>query len=83
MARVFFPKVSKSIPASSPHPEGTEYMIAIGNEEWNGNYYDVIKVQMVYNGKISGRKVPSYPIGSDDAERVYKTICELIKTQGE
>ena len=75
MARVFFPKVSKSIPASSPHPEGTEYMIAIGN--------DVIKVQMVYNGKISGRKVPSYPIGSDDAERVYKTICELIKTQGE
>ena len=83
MSRVFFPKKSITIPASSPHPTGTEYKISIGNEEWDSKFLDVIKVQMVYNGKVAGRKVPSYPIESDDAERVFKAIQALKMGESE
>lgn len=79
MSMMYYPKLSKQILASAPHPEGTEYKISIGEEDWNGTFCTVVKVQMVYNGKISGRKSPSYPIGTDDYNKVYQAIAELEK----
>lgn len=77
MARVFYPRDSRHVEASQPHPEGTQYKISIGDEEWEGVFHTVIKVQMVYDGKVAGRKSPSYPIGTDDWQRVAKAIQEL------
>ena len=78
MARTFYPRYSKSIPASAPHPKGTEYKISVGDEDWDGVFEQVVKVQMVYDGKVAGRKSPSYPTGTDDWRRVAETIEELI-----
>ena len=81
MARVFYPRASRLIPASSPHPEGTEYKISVGDEEWEGVFHQVVKVQMVYNGKVAGRKSPSYPVGTDDWRRVADAIGALLREQ--
>lgn len=78
MARTFYPRYSKLIPASAPHPKGTEYKISVGDEDWDGVFEKVVKVQMVYDGKVAGRKSPSYPTGTDDWRRVAETIEELI-----
>jgi hypothetical protein len=34
---------------------------------------------MVYEGKVAGRKAPSYPAGTDDADRVYRALERLRK----
>lgn len=77
MSQMFYPKMSVHVNASAPHPEGTEYKISIGEEDWDGNFKTVIKVQMLYHGKVAGRKSPSYPVGTDDAQRVAKAITEI------
>ena len=77
MARTFYPRKSIYVKASAPHPARTEYKVSIGDEEWDGYYHSVVKVQMVHDGKVAGRKSPSYPIGTDDAARVAKAIGEL------
>lgn len=77
MSQMFYPKMSVHVHASAPHPEGTEYKISIGEEDWDGNFKTVIKVQMLYHGKVAGRKSPSYPVGTDDAQRVAKAIAEI------
>ena len=80
MAKTFFPKITKSIPATYPHGEGGRYKISIGEEQWDDNtFVTVIKVQMEYNGIVNGRKSPSYPIDSDDYQRVNEVIKELLK----
>ncbi len=77
--KVFFPKKFKMVSASAPHPTNTEYKVSVGEEDWGGNYHTVIKVQMVYDGLLAGRRSPSYPIGSDDYKRVCNAIDELLK----
>ena len=77
MARVYYPRKSILVPASEPHPAGTEYKVSLGDEEWNGVYHSVIKIQMVYDGRVAGRKSPSFPLTSDDYMRVNKAIQEL------
>ncbi len=79
MPNTFYPKRSVMIPASKPHPENTQYKISIGEEDWDGKLQTVIKIQLVYNGKIAGRKAPSYPYDSDDAERVAAAIEQIKK----
>ena len=79
MGQMFYPKMSTRVSASAPHPEGTEYKISIGEEDWDGEFKTVIKVQMLYNGKIAGRKSPSYPAGTDDAKRVAEAMVEIEK----
>lgn len=77
MGQVFFPQVEALLPASPPHPPNTEYRVAIGVEEWGSGPDErptVLKVQMVYNGVPNGRRVPSYPMGTDDEERVRAAI---------
>ena len=71
MAKTFFPEMHEHVPASAPHPPRTYYRVSIGLEEWGlEEYVPVVKVQMVYDGKISGRKPPSYPLGTDDFVKV-------------
>lgn len=77
MAQTFFPSKSVYIPASSPHPANTEYKISKGLERWEGGNHEILKVQMVYDGVVAGRRSPSYPIGTDDFERVTKELQKL------
>lgn len=83
MARTFYPRKTKYIPASEPHDTGTEYKISIGDEEWgDGTFQSVVKVQMVYGGKVAGRMSPSYPTGSNDWKAVQAVIDELVSEDG-
>lgn len=79
MAKTFFPKTDKvkRIKASAPH-ENAEYVVSVGVEMWGSTPHEVIKVQMAYDGKISGRRSPSYPLGTDDYKEVNKAIEELL-----
>ena len=77
MSNIFYPKRSVFVPASKPHADNTQYKVSIGEEDWDGELQTVIKVQMVYGGKIAGRKSPSYPYGSTDAERVSAAIKKV------
>ncbi|MCQ2372911.1 MAG: hypothetical protein MJ050_02400 [Phascolarctobacterium sp.] len=78
MAKTFYPRKSVYVEASEPHPVGTAYKVSVGNEEWEGCFKLVVKVQLVVNGKIQGRKSPSYPIGTDDFKRVSEAIDTLM-----
>jgi len=73
----FFPQISKTVPASPPHPAGTDYQISIGLEQWDSGYNPVVKIQMVYNGKTVDRG-PSFPLGSEDHQNVNKAIIEIL-----
>lgn len=75
--KTFYPEKSITIKASAPHPENTKYKVSIGKEEWGNACNPVVKVQMMYDGKIAGRKSPSYPAGTDDYKRVYEAIQRL------
>jgi len=76
--RTFYPQKSKDIEASPPHPKGTSYKVSVGLEDWgDGEFKPVSKVQISYDGVVSGRKCPSYPVGTDDQERVHNCVCEL------
>lgn len=80
MAKVFHPEYSILVPASCPpHPPNTEYKVSLGTENWGDSNHRVIKVQMVYDGKVSGRRSPSYPYGTDDYIRVHEAVKELLK----
>ncbi len=80
MAKTFFPYANKTayIKASPPHPENTQYKISIGSEVWDDQNHEVVKIQMVYDGVIAGRRSPSYPLGTDDFQRVTSKTEELI-----
>ncbi|MGR5130639.1 hypothetical protein [Photobacterium swingsii] len=80
MAKTFFPHANKVayVKASAPHPENTQYKISIGVEVWGGENHEVVKIQMVYDGVIAGRRSPSYPLGTDDYQRVTTKLQELI-----
>lgn len=78
MAQVFFPQISKMVPASAPHPPETEYKVSIGAEVWEGQPRQVIKIQMVYKGKIAGKIAPSFPICTGDYEKVQQAVKDLL-----
>jgi len=80
MAKTFFPHSNKVafVDASAPHPDNTQYKISIGSEVWGGDNHEVVKIQMVYNGTIAGRRSPSFPLGTDDFQRVTTKTDELI-----
>ncbi len=77
MSNIFYPKKSIFLSASKPHPDNTQYKVSIGDEDWDGELHTVIKVQLVYNGKIAGRINPSFPYDSADAENVADAIAKL------
>lgn len=78
MAKVYFPEAAAMVTASPPHPPNTQYRISIGVETWDGENHRVVKVQMVYDGKIAARRSPSYPVGTNDDIRVAEVIRKLI-----
>ncbi len=83
MAKTFFPSSNKIdyVDASPPHPEKTQYKISIGTEVWDKENHEVVKIQMVYDGKIAGRRSPSFPLDTDDFQRVTSKTEELIKNR--
>ena len=80
MAKTFFPHAGKVayVNASAPHPSNTQYKISIGSEVWGDENHGVVKIQMVYNGVVAGRRSPSFPLGTDDFQRVTTKLEELI-----
>jgi 2,4-dienoyl-CoA reductase-like NADH-dependent reductase (Old Yellow Enzyme family) len=74
----FFPQISETVPASSPHPPGTSYQVSIGLEQWDSRFIPVVKIQMVHEGKISDRG-PSFPLGSKDHQKVNRAIKKLLE----
>lgn len=82
MSKVFFPTHYIDVPASEPHAPNTAYRVAKGLEHWAEQPAYVYKIQMVYNGAVSGRRSPSYPEQSDDLERVLRALAELRKGGG-
>ena len=87
MANTFFPVVSTFVKADTGyntngndyHPQNTEYKVSIGYEVVDGNGDNLVfKVQMCYNGKISGRRSPSFPVSSSDWNNVQKAM-EKVK----
>jgi len=80
MPKIYTPIDYALVKASKPHPGNTEYKISLGYEDWGGIKPEyVIKVQMVYDGTVSGRRSPSYPVGTDDYKRVTEATEILLK----
>ena len=77
--KVFFsnPLTHRDIPASDPHPPNTCYRVSYGHEMWDDGPQAVTKIQMLYNGKVSGRRSPSFPEGTGDFQRVADAMHEL------
>jgi 2,4-dienoyl-CoA reductase-like NADH-dependent reductase (Old Yellow Enzyme family) len=74
----FFPQISKTIPASLPHPPETGYLISIGLEQRSSDFIPVVKIQMVYKGKTVDRG-PSFPLVSEDHQKVNRAIKDLLE----
>lgn len=79
MATTYHPIKSVYVKASPPHPVGTEYKISVGLEEWGEEKVLVSKIQMVFEGKVLGRKSPSYPLGTVDYKEVYANLTVLME----
>lgn len=82
MAQTFFPKKSIAVEASPPHAPGTCYLVSIGYEMWEDGPEEVIKIQMQYSGKVSGRRSPSFPKNTDDFVRVAEAVEALESFSG-
>lgn len=86
MANTFFPIVSTFVSADTGyntsgndyHPQNTEYKVSIGYEIEDGNKDNLVfKVQICYDGKISGRRSPSFPVLSSDWCKVKKAMDQV------
>jgi len=80
MTKIYFPDSSsvRFVEASSPHPPNTQYKISLGLEAWEDGNHEVVKIQMVYNDVIAGRRSPSYPSGSSDFQKVAEAVHQLL-----
>ena len=91
MARVFVPIVFKTIKATGGyHPANTTYKCSIGREV---NDRLVYKIQLLYNGKIQPRTIPSFTVdeinpdnsfsdsgSSQDLTNIMKALKEVQDT---
>jgi len=78
----FFPQMTEIIPASPPHPPGTDYRISIGLEQHVAGFSPVIRIEMESKGKMLGPAL-SFSLDSDDYQKVSTTVAKLIEKQGE
>ncbi|MBV4450624.1 hypothetical protein KM792_13310 [Clostridium tyrobutyricum] len=83
MANTFFPVVSTFVEAETGynpgrkehHPQNTDYKVSIGYEITDGDEDRLVcKVQIRYDGKIAGRRSPSFPLKSNDWDRVKEAM---------
>ena len=81
-AETFFPQLTETIPASPPHPPGTNYRISIGLEQGVAGFSPVIKIEMESKGKVLEQAL-SFPLDSDDYQKVSSTVARLIEIQAE
>ena len=80
-ADTFFPQVVEYISAGPLLPNGLQYEIAFGLEDWQGSYLPVVKVSLVSeDGRI--RRTPSFSPGSEAHIRVMQRIETLLKQKG-
>ena len=86
MANTFFPIVSTFVKANTGynpdgedyHPNNTDYKVSIGYETEDGNIDCLVfKVQIRYDGKIAGRKSPSFPVLSSDWKEIVKAMDKV------
>lgn len=79
MANTFFPIVSTFVEAETGyHPENTDYKISVGYEITDGDENCLVsKVQICYNGKIAGRRSPSFPLKSNDWDKVKEAMDKV------
>lgn len=77
MAKVYFPDAAIMVVASPPHPPNTQYRVLSALRLGGGTNHRVIKVHMVFEGKVADRRTPSYPVGSPDYTRVGEAIRKL------
>lgn len=81
--KVYFPIRYKYVDAApGHHPPNTKYRVSIGHEHWDEGPQLVYKIQMVYDGVVSGRRSPSYPTGTDDWKRVVAAMRALMRGKG-
>lgn len=80
--RVFYPIRSIVVPASPPHEGNPSYVVSYGLEHWEAETAYVYKVQMAYDGRISGRKSPSFPEGTADADNICAALQALKRGEG-
>jgi hypothetical protein len=78
MSKIFFPSRSTMVEASPPHPGNTMYKVSKGIEHWGDTSCEVIKIQMVYDGKVSGRRSPSFPIDQNGKSKDFEKIKDVI-----
>jgi len=82
--KIYFPTRWLHVDASAPHPPNTTYLVSQGHEHWGGEEpWAVRKIQMVYDGKVSGRRSPSFPSGTDDFERVQTAMARIVAGEGQ
>ncbi|OME71490.1 hypothetical protein BSK65_10645 [Paenibacillus odorifer] len=81
MAQVFTPHFTLHVIASNPHPKQTEYRVGRGYEQWN-TQVSIRKTQMVYQGKVAGKVVPSFPENTLDVVAVNYAMDLLSKGWG-
>ncbi len=77
----FFPQMTEIIPASSPHPPGTNYRISIGLEQVAAGFSPVIKIEMEFNDKVLGQP-PYFPLNTDDYEKVSSVVARILHESG-
>ena len=78
--KTFHPIQSVLVNASPPHPAGTQYKVSIGSEFFDDVPKMVLMVQMVYGGRVEGRKSPSFPTGTNDFVRVNQAADRLLNS---
>jgi 2,4-dienoyl-CoA reductase-like NADH-dependent reductase (Old Yellow Enzyme family) len=80
-AETFFAQAVEYISAGPLFPDGLQYEIAFGLEDWQGSYLPVVKVSLVSKDGRT-RRAPSFSPGSDAHIRVMQCIEMLLKQQG-
>ena len=73
----FFPQLTESVPASPPHPAGSNYIISFGLEETASGYLPMVKIHLSHPGDETER-CATFPVGADDHQRVSRLVSDLM-----
>jgi 2,4-dienoyl-CoA reductase-like NADH-dependent reductase (Old Yellow Enzyme family) len=76
----FFPQTTVSVSASPPHPVGACYVVSFGLLETASGYLPMVKTHLCYPGDET-EMCPSFPVGSDDHDRVARAVSALLTRQ--
>lgn len=78
MPKIYHPFIYEDVDASPPHDPLTQYRVSFGIEYWDDEQpQEVAKIQMVYDGVVSGRRSPSFPAGTNDVARCVEAFKRL------